>query len=192
MLLMDVDLDDHPSPPPLSSPPHDRHHSHYHRRHHSHRRNHSHRRHHSHHHHHNSNNNNSFSGSRTRRRTTYRATKDVQADPNPEVRSCLRDHSVHPIQPADPRTIVWELKRPRLGGPDANLDSYSQERRDRIARLTEQQRHELQSIIEYRNWIVVEVDGLTTVVVGCNTAAYFLGSVEAAKAAAHYCTSQST
>lgn len=101
----------------------------------------------------------------------------------PEGSGVARDRRVSPLDLDDARLLVWELLRSRLeldGAAGLDLPPHL------LAQLRELSATELAAVtkaLAKRNGQVVEFNATMTALLGCNTAAYFLGSLEQARGA---------
>jgi len=96
-----------------------------------------------------------------------------------------RNRRTCPIPEVDTRCIVWEMMRPQLNA-DAVIDRLDPDIKASIDGLSEDMKTILRKSLEVRNGAVVSFSPVLTQCLGCNTAAYLLGSEEQARAALFY------
>jgi hypothetical protein len=113
----------------------------------------------------------------------WKVLDSVQPEENSNRR--FRNRATHPLPESDPRCIVWELMREEIDA-EAVIQGLAPDIKNEIDLLNDQTKGLLMKALAVRNGAVVEFSPALTECLGCNTAAYLLGSEEQARSALFY------
>ncbi len=106
-------------------------------------------------------------------------------EPEYEANRRLRNRATHPLPESDPRCILWELIREEIDA-EAVIQGMERDIKMEIDALNDQNKTLLMQALAVRNGALVEFSPALTEYLGCNTAAYLLGSEEQARSALFY------